>query len=88
MKRIISLILALMLVLSLLAGCGAPEQHSPGETTTVPTLHPKMDWEAAKKLHYSYNPETNFIDVLKSEADMRGLQQLADQYLTKYNDEV
>lgn len=60
----------------------------PWEFTNDSSLNPKMDWEASKKLHYSYNPETNFIEVLKSEADMRGLQQLADQYLAKYNDGV
>ena len=60
----------------------------PWEFTNDPSLHPKMDWEASKALHYSYNPETNFIEVFKSEADMLGLQQLADQYLAKYNSEV
>ena len=60
----------------------------PWEFTNDPTLHPKMDWYASKELHYSYNPETNFIEVLKSEADMRGLQQLADQYLEKFNSGV
>ena len=60
----------------------------PWRFTNDPTLHPKMNWEASKALHYSYNPETNFIEVFKSEADMLGLQQLADQYLAKYNSEV
>lgn len=60
----------------------------PWEFTNDSTLNPKLNWEASKKLHYSYNPETNFIEVLQSEADMRGLQELADQYLAKYNSGV
>ena len=60
----------------------------PWEFTNDSTLNKKLNWEAAKKLHYSYNPETNFIEVLQSEADMRGLQELADQYLAKYNSGV
>lgn len=31
--------------------------------------------------YYDYNPETNFDTVLRSEADMKGIQQLIDQYL-------
>ena len=31
--------------------------------------------------YYLYNPETNFDAVLRSEADMKGIQQLMDQYL-------
>ena len=38
-----------------------------------------------KAHHYSYNGDTNFVEIFKSEADMHGLQQLADQYLAKYN---
>ena len=57
----------------------------PWEFTNDSSLHPKMDWERAKALHYSYNSTTNFIEVFQSEADMLGLQQLADQYLAKFN---
>ena len=57
----------------------------PWEFTNDATLNPKFGWERAKKLHYSYNDETNFIEIFQSEADMHGLQQLADQYLAKYN---
>ena len=57
----------------------------PWEFTNDSSLHPKMDWERAKALHYSYNSTTNFIEVFQSEADMHGLQQLADQYLAKFN---
>lgn len=57
----------------------------PWEFTNDASLNPKFGWEKMKALHYSYNPETNFIEIFQSEADMNGLQQLADQYLAKYN---
>lgn len=31
--------------------------------------------------YYTYNPETNFDTVLRSQVDMKGIQQLIDQYL-------
>ena len=64
---------------------GEKAEGQPWRFTNDPTLNPKMDWEKAKSVHYSYNPDTNFVEVLDSDADMLGLQQLADQYLDKFN---
>ena len=64
---------------------GEKAEGQPWRFTNDPTLHPKMDWQKAKAMHYSYNDETNFIEVMDSDADMLGLQQLADQYLAKFN---
>ena len=49
------------------------------------TLNPYFDMEAYKTQYYVYEPFTNFVDIYRSEADMKGLQQLVDLYLTKYN---
>ena len=59
----------------------------PWEFTNDSTLNSKFGWEKMKAHHYSYNDDTNFIEIFQSEADMHGLQQLADQYLAKYNAE-
>ena len=64
---------------------GEKAEGQPWRFTNDPTLHPKLDWQKSKALHYSYNDETNFIEVLDSDADMLGLQQLADRYLAKFN---
>lgn len=36
--------------------------------------------------NYTYDTHTNFIDVYRSKSDMKGLQQLVDTYLAKYNE--
>ena len=50
-----------------------------------PTIHPNFDLEAYQKKYYIHEPYTNFVEVMRSKSDMRGLQQLVDQYLAKYN---
>ena len=45
------------------------------------TLHSSFDLENYREKYYVHAPETNFIEVFKSEADMKGLQQLIDEYL-------
>lgn len=57
----------------------------PWEFTNDSSLNKSFDWEKKKAEHYSYDPNTNFIEIFQSEADMHGLQKLADQYLAKYN---
>ena len=47
------------------------------------SIHPEFDMEAYQKRYYTYEPFTNFVDVYRSESDMRGLQQLIDQYIIK-----
>ena len=50
-----------------------------------PTIHPDFDMDAYQKKFYVHEPYTNFVEVFRSEPDMLGLQELADQYLAKYN---
>lgn len=45
------------------------------------TLHPNFDMDTFKAVNYTHEPYTNFVEVYRSEADMLGLQQLADQYI-------
>ena len=49
------------------------------------SIHPFFDFEAFKRAHYNGVTETNFDKIIKSEADMKGLMLLADEYLKKYN---
>ena len=50
-----------------------------------PKLNPSFDLEAFQAERYIHEPYTNFVEVFRSEADMRGLQELTDLYLTKFN---
>lgn len=45
------------------------------------SLHPDFDLEAYKAEKYTFNKGTNFVEVFRSPADMKGLQQLIDQYV-------
>lgn len=49
------------------------------------TINPQFNFEDYKSRKYVYEPYTNFIEVFRSEADMKGLQQLVDQYIAQYN---
>ena len=48
------------------------------------TIQPSFGFEKYRNRFYVYAPETNFIEVFRSDADMKGLQQLIDLYLRKY----
>ena len=50
-----------------------------------PTIHPNFNMEQFQKDNYIYESFTNFVDIYRSETDMLGLQQLADNYLNKFN---
>jgi hypothetical protein len=47
------------------------------------SLNPEFDFEKFKRERYVYEPFTNFVEVFESPEDMKGLQQLVDQYLEK-----
>lgn len=49
------------------------------------TIDQRFDFEAYKQKKYVYETYTNFAEVFASAADMQGLQQLVEQYLTTYN---
>ena len=49
------------------------------------SLDPKFDIQAFKEKNYPDNGVTNFDEAFASEADMRGFQQLVDQYLQEFN---
>ena len=46
-------------------------------------VYPEFDFEKFKRERYVYEPFTNFVEVFESPEDMKGLQQLVDQYLEK-----
>ncbi len=48
-----------------------------------PSIDPNFDMEKFQKENYIYEPFTNFVEIYRSETDMLGLQQLADQYILK-----
>ena len=73
---------------SLMVYCAITGESAVGQPylfTNDSSINPRFSWEVMKATHYSYDPTTNFIEIFQSEADMNGLQQLADQYLAKYN---
>ena len=48
-----------------------------------PSIHPNFDMEKFQKENYVYETFTNFVDIYRSEADMLGIQTLADKYILK-----
>ena len=48
-----------------------------------PSIHPNFDMENFQKENYVYETFTNFVDIYRSEADMLGIQTLADKYILK-----
>ena len=47
-------------------------------------LSAEFDFDAYEKTYYVYdNATTNFPEIFASESDMKGIQQLADEYLAK-----
>ena len=40
-----------------------------------------FSFESFISIYYTYNGATNFDQILRSENDMRGIQQLIDRYL-------
>jgi hypothetical protein len=74
---------------SLMVYCAITGESAVGQPylfTNDSSLNPSFGWERMKAHHYSYDPTTNFVEIFQSEADMLGLQTLADQYLAKYNE--
>lgn len=49
------------------------------------SLDPLFDFAAFKNKNYPDGGVSNFIEIFGSEADMKGLQQLVDQYLADFN---
>ena len=49
------------------------------------TIDQRFNFDNFKAKKYAYEPYTNFVEVFESEADMKGLQQLVDQYIKEYN---
>lgn len=47
------------------------------------SLHPNFDMDTFRTTNYTHDPFTNFVEIFRSEADMQGLQQLADQYIMR-----
>lgn len=48
------------------------------------TLHPSFNFDEFEKSYYKYDgAKTNFPEIFASKSDMKGIQELADIYLTK-----
>ncbi len=58
----------------------------PYEFCSDATIHSKFDQEEYRNDYYvGYEDQTNFVEILQSENDIRGLQQLVDEYIeTEY----
>ncbi len=81
-QNILAGYLTALMVYSAITGDSAVGQ--PYAFCDDPTVDPQFNLEAYKAKKYVYEPSTNFIEVFRSEADMKGLQQLVDQYLVAY----
>ena len=72
---------------ALMAYCAATGKNAVGQDygfCSDSSIHPFFDFGTFKRAHYNGVIETNFDKVFGSEADMKGLQMLADVYLDKY----
>ena len=49
------------------------------------SIDTRFNFAAYKQDKYTYETFTNFIEIFESPDDMHGLQQLADEYLAKFN---
>ena len=81
-QNILAGYLTAVMVYSAITGDSAVGQ--PYDFCDDPTVDPLFDLEAYKAKKYIYEPYTNFIEVFRSEADMKGLQQLVDQCIAAY----
>lgn len=50
-----------------------------------PTVDRRFCLAVHKRMKYTYDPRTNFIEIFRSPGDMKGLQQLTDRYIQKFN---
>lgn len=75
-------------ITALMAYCAITGESAVGQSYDFcgdSTINPKFDLDAFKAEYYTFEPYTNFIEVFQSEQDMKGLQQLVDQYIAQYN---
>lgn len=63
---------------------GEPCEGQPYGFCDDPNAHESFGLEKHREKYYLTEADTNFVEIMRSEADMLGLQQLAQQYLDKY----
>ena len=71
---------------ALFAYCALTGESAVGQTYAFcndTSINVRFNLEKFQAQYYTHDPYTNFVDVFASEADMNGLQQLVDQYLTE-----
>lgn len=70
-----------------MAYCVATNKSAVGQDYSFcndPSIHKFFDFEEFISSHYDAESPTNFPEVFESEADMNGIQQLIDLYVSKY----
>lgn len=73
-------------ITSLMVYCAITGERAEGQPYDFcddSSIHSLFDLEAFREKNYPDNAPTNFVEVMRSEADMKGMQQLVDQYLAK-----
>ena len=89
---------------ALMAYCAITGDSAEGQPYAFvddPTIHPNFDLEKFMANNYTYTPgddpkgywtdgfvATNFVEIMRSAPDMKGLQQLVDVYIAKFNTEA
>lgn len=74
-------------ITTLMAYCAITGESAVGQTYAFcddPTAHKSFGLEKHRANNYLTEADTNFVEVMRSQPDMLGLQQLAQQYLDKY----
>lgn len=74
-------------ITALMSYCAASGESAVGQDYAFCSdkkIAPEFDFDAYEKTYYVYdNATTNFPEIFASESDMKGIQQLADEYLVK-----
>lgn len=80
MKRLLSAVLAAVLLVSMLAGCGAAPAEEPGELKIVTTIFPLYDW--TKNLLGDRADEVSLTMLLDDGVDMHSFQPSVSDMIT------
>lgn len=71
---------------ALFAYCAITGESAVGQSYSFcndTTVNGKFSFDKFMKNYYTFDPYTNYPDIFASETEMRGLQQLVDQYLAE-----
>ncbi len=86
MKKIISVILSLLIISALFAGCGTPQTQEGGKLKIVATVFPEYDW--VKNILGERLADTELTLLLDSGVDLHSYQPTADDMIKISNCDI